>query len=51
MIVKVALAVPPNYMFDYQVATDDVKLFDRVLVPVSNRKLIGFIVEKNVSID
>ena len=50
MIVKVALSVPPNYMFDYN-TSDNIQLFDRVVVPVGNRKLIGFVVEKDVSID
>lgn len=51
MIVKVALAVPPLYMLDYSINSHEVELFDRVLVQVGKRQLIGFIVEKNVKID
>lgn len=51
MIVKVALAVPPFYMLDYKVESEAVELFDRVMVSVGKRKLIGFIIAKNVTID
>lgn len=51
MIVKVALAVPPAYVLDYSIDNDDIKLFDRVLVNVGKRQLIGFIIAKDVEID
>ncbi|QLE79443.1 primosomal protein N' [Francisella sp. Scap27] len=50
MIVKVALQVPPNYLLDYSIDSE-VNLFDRVLVQVGKRQLIGFVVVKDVSID
>lgn len=46
MIVKVALAVPPAYVLDYSTDKNDVRLFDRVLVNVGKRQLIGFIIAK-----
>ncbi|BCD92435.1 primosomal protein N' [Francisella halioticida] len=51
MIVKVALAVPPLYMLDYSIDNDDVRLFDRVLVNVGKRQLIGFIIAKNIKVN
>ncbi|AJC48544.1 primosomal protein N' [Allofrancisella guangzhouensis] len=51
MIVKVALAVPPTYLLDYRVDEQNVNLFDRVLVQVGKRQLIGFIVVKNVTVN
>lgn len=51
MIVKVALAVPPFYMLDYKVESETIGLFDRVLVSVGKRRLIGFIIAKDVAID
>ncbi|APC97922.1 replication restart helicase PriA [Francisella frigiditurris] len=50
MIVKVALAVPPFYLLDYSIDIE-IKLFQRVLVPVGNRKLIGFITDTNVEVN
>ena len=47
MIVKVSLQVPPNYLLDYSVDSE-VNLFDRVLVQVGKRELIGFVVAKDV---
>ncbi|QIW09315.1 primosomal protein N' [Francisella sp. LA112445] len=51
MIVKVALAVPPAYVLDYSTDKNDVRLFDRVLVNVGKRQLIGFIIAKNIEVD
>ena len=51
MIVKVALPVPPSYMLDYSVDDQNVELFERVLVQVGKRQLIGFIIAKDVKID
>lgn len=50
MIVKVALPVPPSYVLDYSVDCQNVELFERVLVQVGKRQLIGFIVAKDVKI-
>ena len=50
MIVKVALAVPPLYLLDYNI-TGDINLFDRVLVEVGKRKLIGFVVAKDITVN
>lgn len=50
MIVKVALQVPPSYLLDY-IVEDDINLFDRVVVQVGKRKLIGFVVAIDISID
>ena len=50
MIVKVALQVPPNYLLDYSVDAD-ISLFDRLLVQVGKRELIGFVVAKDVNVD
>ncbi|AJI45867.1 primosomal protein N' [Francisella tularensis subsp. novicida] len=51
MIVKVALPVPPNYILDYSIDDQKVELFERVLVQVGKRQLIGFIIAKDVKID
>ena len=51
MIVKVALPIPPSYMLDYSVDGQTVELFERVLVQVGKRQLIGFIIAKDVKID
>lgn len=51
MIVKVALAVPPAYVLDYSTDNNNVKLFDRVLVNVGKRQLIGFIIAKDIEVD
>ncbi|ALB02077.1 primosomal protein N' [Francisella persica ATCC VR-331] len=51
MIVKVALPVPPSYMLDYIVDSQNVELFERVLVQVGKRQLIGFIIAKDIKID
>ncbi|MFV9925005.1 MAG: primosomal protein N' [Francisella endosymbiont of Hyalomma scupense] len=51
MIVKVALPIPPSYMLDYSVDGQNVELFERVLVQVGKRQLIGFIIAKDVKID
>ncbi|QIV96646.1 replication restart DNA helicase PriA [Allofrancisella inopinata] len=51
MIVKVALAVPPAYLLDYKVDGQNLDLFDRVLVQVGKRQLIGFVVAKDVTVD
>ncbi|QIV95121.1 replication restart helicase PriA [Allofrancisella frigidaquae] len=51
MIVKVALAVPPSYLLDYKVDGQNLDLFDRVLVQVGKRQLIGFVVAKDVTVD
>ncbi|MED7788666.1 primosomal protein N' [Francisella sp. 19X1-34] len=51
MIVKVALAVPPAYVLDYSTDKSDIRLFDRVLVNVGKRQLIGFIIAKNIEVD
>ncbi|ORM38908.1 primosomal protein N' [Francisella endosymbiont of Ornithodoros moubata] len=51
MIVKVALPMPPSYMLDYSVDGQNVELFERVLVQVGKRQLIGFIIAKDVKID
>jgi primosomal protein N' (replication factor Y) len=50
MIVKVALQVPPNYLLDYSIE-GEINLFDRVLVQVGKRELIGFVVAKDVTVD
>ncbi|WP_150467110.1 primosomal protein N' [Francisella sp. SYW-9] len=51
MIVKVALAVPPAYVLDYSTDKNDVRLFDRVLVNVGKRQLVGFIIAKDIKVD
>ncbi len=50
MIVKVALQVPPSYLLDYSVESE-VNFFDRVLVQVGKRMLIGFVVAKDITVD
>ncbi|MGQ4002130.1 primosomal protein N' [Francisellaceae bacterium CB300] len=50
MIVKVALQVPPSYLLDYSIE-GEINLFDRVLVQVGKRELIGFVVAKDVTVD
>lgn len=50
MIIKVALQVPPSYLLDYKI-NDEVNLFDRVLVQVGKRELIGFVVAKEITVD
>ncbi|MED7819195.1 MULTISPECIES: replication restart helicase PriA [unclassified Francisella] len=50
MIVKVALAVPPLYQLDYT-TNENVRLFDRVVVNVGKRQLIGFIIAKDIKIN
>jgi primosomal protein N' (replication factor Y) len=50
MIVKVALAVAPNYLLDYKIS-EPINIFQRVLVSVGSRKLIGFVVDTNITVE
>ena len=50
MIVKVALPVPPKYLLDYTV-DGEINLFDRILVQVGKRELVGFVVAKEVEVN
>ena len=51
MIIKVAVDSAPLYKFDYLSSDENIRLFQRVIVPIRNKKVIGFVIEKNVKVD